>query len=338
VSRVSDLFRRRRQELGLSEDELAEKAGYTRIGKGVIHIEDLEDPNTFEVSEAWVYRFGKPLGITMQEVEEAQRLDLKELDQPVPLDYFGVKLCVGVGIMLPLPDNCSLDEAVLITESYSRQRSKLTSLQVSGCRCWHFHHGRKWEVQDYYMLPTFEGVDRKRFVQGLAERGRPQGDRGMKGISSDGFFVRISTGEIIQIHEHASDAIKDPERFGLTQADVEAFGPRPKNFGEWRRRVLAHVLGNGWVRARGDGRGEVSIEFPLGLDQQETCRAVRGFLEAHCDDFLWVRAGGLDVSDSTNVRRATECSESLANLLAKTDEELAQCLFGGIEEAAEGAS
>ena len=150
----------------------------------------------------------------------------------------------------------------------------------------------------------------------------------MKGCSNEGFFISIKSGETIQIREHASDALKDAERFGLTKADVEAFGPRPRNSGAWRRRVLARVLRNGWIRARGDGKGTVSLELALGLSPHNAAKAILHFLAEHRQDFVWVKVGGLAVSDPPDPRRLIEIDMSMKDILQLPDSDLVRRLSG----------
>lgn len=64
----------------------------------------------------------------------------------------------------------------------------------------------------------------------------------------EGWFLHATTGEIISVHEHATDVIRNPERYGLARSDVaglSTFEPAE------REAIIRKVLANGFIRVRG---------------------------------------------------------------------------------------
>jgi hypothetical protein len=68
------------------------------------------------------------------------------------------------------------------------------------------------------------------------------------------FFIS-STGDLIHVPDsHIATVIRDPERFGLTPAEIETvykkYGERVGVEGEARRELLLQIIRLGWVRIR----------------------------------------------------------------------------------------
>jgi hypothetical protein len=68
------------------------------------------------------------------------------------------------------------------------------------------------------------------------------------------FFIS-STGDLIHVPDsHIATVIRDPERFGLTPAEIETvykkYGERVGVEGEARRELLLKVINHGWLRIR----------------------------------------------------------------------------------------
>lgn len=326
MSRLSELFRSRRLQLRLSPEEAARSAGYSKLQKGARHCLDLEDPACYYPDQARADRFARALDILPEDIEEARHADLVELSRPLPLTHFGVKYMAGVGVRLPLPENCSLEQAKMIVQERSRKNKGTHYLWISRLRSLAFRGGEMLESARPRVPQSVEAREGSSAGEPFEMQEEPGNEGRLRGCSNDGFFINIATREVIQIHEHARDALLDPERYGLSKEEAKAFGPRPRNFGAWRRRVLGRVMQNGWIRARGDGRGEVSLGFSAGFPADAIARAIRGFLKAYRDDFLCVKARRLYVSDPDAVQLVTEYRASIADALAET--ELADRLCG----------
>ncbi len=73
----------------------------------------------------------------------------------------------------------------------------------------------------------------------------------------EGFFISALTGEVVPVHEHAHEVKTDPERFGLSPADVEDLLPaNPKD----REALVRMAMKKGWIRVRAD-RARIVAEF-----------------------------------------------------------------------------
>jgi hypothetical protein len=95
-------------------------------------------------------------------------------------------------------------------------------------------------------------------------------------LGREGFWLRIATGEAVEIDEHCRFAASHLEIFGLTPEEVAATGYRGETAGPPRDRMLRLVMSKGWIRMRRH-REYVAFQFEQD-DLAPALEAIRAFI------------------------------------------------------------
>ena len=133
MTRVGRLFQQARRKLGLRPVEVARRAGYKNINKGIRRITDIETGSDMFPKPAVYRRFIGLLGIDEWDVLQAMAEDFDELDQPVPPRLI-VRLIPSFYIQHPLPEGCTTEEAIAIAERVAQERDLQVCVTLTGIR------------------------------------------------------------------------------------------------------------------------------------------------------------------------------------------------------------
>ncbi len=150
MSSISELFRRRCAEIELSRREIAERAGYVNITKGMNRLRRLEDPKTYFPNRQVMERFAAVMGISEEEMDLALCTDFEELDRPVKPSVVA-RVMPAVYTAVKLPEDCSPEEAVEIAKQVSAETGMsccVTLSKIRGVYVW-----KDGTIRESYGLP-----------------------------------------------------------------------------------------------------------------------------------------------------------------------------------------
>lgn len=118
MSHLNELFRHARVRLGLTRNDIAARAGYVNVTKGIRRWDALEQGHEWFPDERVVERFALVLGIDEADLIQAMSLDFAMLDEPMKPSVT-VRLMPAVYTSLSLPPECTTEEAVAIAVDYA---------------------------------------------------------------------------------------------------------------------------------------------------------------------------------------------------------------------------
>lgn len=151
MSKTAELFRRRRREMDLGYKEVAERAGYGNIDKGMRRMQELEDDENYFPHPEIRRRFAEVLDISEEEIESAMRENFRELDRPVD-PHIVVRVMPAVYREPDLPEDCTREQAERIAERLSWEEGERCCLVLSHVRSLFYEpDGTKEEI---YTVPA----------------------------------------------------------------------------------------------------------------------------------------------------------------------------------------
>ena len=133
MSHISKLFYAHRKAQGVSVKEIAVQAGYKNIVKGIRRYSKLEHEHSHFPDPRMVERFAPLLGITEDEIDEANAADFQILDQPVRPSLI-IRLMAAVYVNHKLPENCTVEQAVEIAKGIAVEKKMNCCVTVSSVR------------------------------------------------------------------------------------------------------------------------------------------------------------------------------------------------------------
>jgi len=132
--------------------------------------------------------------------------------------------------------------------------------------------------------------------------------------SSHGYFLHVSTGEIIPMHSSA--VIQSPECYGLSESDIAGLCPVEDRIG-----ILEAALSQGWIRVR-HRKHQVSVSFLT--EWFETLETVaRSIEELGLGECCWIDFRQLATGETLGVQvyelRRHFVEESIIDLLDRIE-------------------
>ena len=167
TSGTAELFRERRREIGLGYKEVALRAGYRNIDKGMRRMEELEDGTNYFPHPEIRKRFAEVLDISEDAIESAMKENFRELDRPVEPQII-IRVMAAVYREPNLPPGCTREEAERIAERLSWEEGERCCVVLSHVRSLFYEpDGTKEEI---YTVPAggiFSGGDDLEFVRSM---------------------------------------------------------------------------------------------------------------------------------------------------------------------------
>lgn len=133
MSHLSELFRQARAKLSLSRPQVANRAGYKNIIKGIRRLDWIEQGRDWFPHQDLLERFSQALQIDEADLIQSLCLDFCDLDQPV-LPKITVRLFPAYYAHLRLPLGCTTEEAIDMAVEYSRKHKLHTWVSLSRVR------------------------------------------------------------------------------------------------------------------------------------------------------------------------------------------------------------
>jgi len=133
MGHVGNLFREARKRLGARQVEVARRAGYSNLAKGIRRLANIED-GTDRFPKPQVYRRFLPvLGIEEGDVLRAMAEDFEELDRPVPPRVIAQPHpCVCFPV--ELPEGISLAQAIAVARRIVAENDVQVCVRLSSIR------------------------------------------------------------------------------------------------------------------------------------------------------------------------------------------------------------
>jgi len=142
MSHIGNLFIDARKEAGLRSKDVVLLAGYTKISKGMRHLQSLEDGRSLIPNWHLVDKFAVALDITEADIQAALALDWEELNRPI-MPYLIERLMPAVYRRHELPENCTEWEAREIGSEKSIESGRSFCLVLSRVRTVYFYPSGK---------------------------------------------------------------------------------------------------------------------------------------------------------------------------------------------------
>lgn len=157
---VATLFRQAREKLGLRPVDVARRAGYKNVAKGIRRLTNIEDGSDIFPRPVIYRKFLHILGIDEWDVLQAMALDFDALDQPVQPRIIE-RVIPSFYVEHELPEGVTREEAIAIARRISVERNHsvcVTLTRIRGIYIWpdgQEHEGYGLPVDN---LPFMEAV------------------------------------------------------------------------------------------------------------------------------------------------------------------------------------
>lgn len=149
-SGAAAIFRRARRESDLELKEIAKRAGYENLNKGMRRMQELEDKDNFFPHPEIRRRFARVLDVDEDALEEAMLRDFREMDQPVEPRII-VRYMSAVYGEADLPEDCTRAEAEEEAARIAQEEGYRCCLVLSGIRGRYYE--RDGSTHEHYGLP-----------------------------------------------------------------------------------------------------------------------------------------------------------------------------------------
>jgi hypothetical protein len=174
MTHLGRLFSQARSKLGIGIVDVARRAGYRNLNKGMRRYTQIENGSDIFPVEIIRQRFCKVLGLDDADLLGAMAADFEELDRPVPPRLI-VRLAFAFYVEEPLPEGCTREEAEAYAERVARERDRSVCVTLSEIRSLFISpNGKKSEAYcvPVSTLPTLEGLRAASRISSIKERFR----------------------------------------------------------------------------------------------------------------------------------------------------------------------
>ena len=150
-SGAAAIFRKARRESDLELKEIAKRAGYENLNKGMRRMQELEQKGNFFPHPEIRRRFARVLDVAEEDLEEAMLQDFRQMDEPVDPRII-VRYMSAVYSEAELPEDCTRAEAEEEAARIAQEKGYRCCLVLSKIRGRYYE--RDGSTHEHYWLPV----------------------------------------------------------------------------------------------------------------------------------------------------------------------------------------